>query len=339
MGEAAAKPGSRARWLRVSGATLLAALLVHGAVWWWTVRRIEAGLPGFAAQARSVGWEISGGTPSWAGWPLAATVRVPDVVATRKLGAATLRVGFERLDVALSPADRSALHVIASGEHRVELGDGAPVRLRAQTATLRVMLDEAGPLKLVIRGLDATGQRNEGITVSALDATIDETAVGAALAATARGVQARPSFTAPFDTGGDIDLRLLVAPPFPPAADPAASAALWQRAGGSVSLPEISIKWGPLMGSGHAAGGLDGDLQPAGLGEVAATGLVELLDAASRAGLLPPSAAQAIRAVLGILAMAAHGAPLRLPVGLANGTIEVAQFPLARIPRLDWGAR
>ena len=139
--------------------------------------------------------------------------------------------------------------------------------------------------------------------------------------------------------GGNIALRLLVSPPFPVAADPAASAAQWQQAGAAISLPEFTVDWGPLMGSGHATGGLDAEMQPAGHGEVAARGIIELLDAAARAGLLAPSAAQAVRAVLGILTLAAPGTPLRLPLGLANGTIEVAQFPLVRVPRIDWNER
>jgi hypothetical protein len=61
-----------------------------------------------------------------------------------------------------------------------------------------------------------------------------------------------------------------------------------------------------------------------------------VLDAAGRAGLLAPGPEAAAQAVLGLLALGARGGPVPIQVTLVDRRLTVAQFPLLRLPLLDW---
>ena len=124
--------------------------------------------------------------------------------------------------------------------------------------------------------------------------------------------------------------------PVPPGAVPAERARAWRNAGGRLELSRVSLRWGPLDATGQGTVTLDDQLQPRAEASIEATGLPATLDALARSGAIAPTAASAAKAVLAILAAPAPGAPVRVPVQLADGILTVARFPLVRFPPLAW---
>jgi hypothetical protein len=218
------------------------------------------------------------------------------------------------------------------GAQVFDLG-GSSVGVRASLAELRVPL--AGGASLLDWrdvAVGRPGEADQGLHMARLAGEMDGLTGGA----TADGVTISPALAAPFDgplavSGG---IRLNVG--FPDAPTPGASALAWQQAGGRIDVPALTLRWGPLTIAGTAQIGLDGQVQPAGQARLQVTGAAEVLDALGRARLLPPGQAAAARAVLGLLAIAAHGGPVPIGVTLADRTLSVAQFPLLRLPPVDW---
>ena len=59
---------------------LLAALIAgHTALWFAAANHLDAGFNTWVAQRRAAGWQVDAGTPVRGGWPLAATLSVPDL--------------------------------------------------------------------------------------------------------------------------------------------------------------------------------------------------------------------------------------------------------------------
>ncbi len=321
----------RRRWPLWTASVLLVLAAAHTAAWLYVTARIRDGIPLFAAAAAREGWTISGGPPARAGWPLAATIHLPAVTAARPLGGTSVLVTLDQVAVTLRPQDPAHLLIDAGHAGTLRLGTADPLPLRAAAATLAAPLDGDGPVPLHLQDL-VVGTASGGATVARLDATIRP----GALAGTATGIQLVPPLAAPFDSGANLTLRLLATPPIPVADTPGQSAARWQAAGGRVTLPELLLEWGPLRLEGTLAGGLDPRLQPAGTASLRVAGALEVLEAASRAALVQPGPAAAIRAVLTLLTLAAHGGPIALPVTLQDRTVTAARFALLRLPLLDW---
>ena len=56
----------------------VAAIAVTGG-WYWAGERLRSGLATWAEQARAQGWQVSAGPGRLGGWPLTATLALPDV--------------------------------------------------------------------------------------------------------------------------------------------------------------------------------------------------------------------------------------------------------------------
>ena len=323
----------RRRAVIIAAALLVLLAAAHTGLWWVVTGRILAGLPVFTAQAAREGWVLQAGAPTRAGWPLAAAVRVPDLVATRQLGGTRVVWTVQHLDLSIHPQDPATLLVVPATESTLQLGEARPLPIRAASAALKVPLDGRGPSTITAHDL-VLGTPAAGVSVAALEAKVD---LGV-IAGHAGPIMVAPAFAAPFDQGATFTGRLVATPPIPMAETPEQSARNWQRAGGRAEMPELLLQWGPLQVAGTVAGGLDAQLQPAGEAHLRVQGALEVLDAASRAGVVAPGPASAARAVLGLLSLAARGGPLALPVTLRDRTLTVAQFALLRVPLLQWDA-
>lgn len=322
------------RWRRsawwFSGVLLAAVIAVDTAVWFVVTGRIEQGIAVFVARAAVDGWRIEGEAPARDGWPWVATIRVPHVVATRALGSAEVRWTIDALDLTVSPTNPAVLQLAALGQQTVGFGVAAPLPFQANRAVLQMPFSGA-PATLMVRGFSA-GTERAGVRAGFITAEIS----GLALGITADTVELTPALPRPFDGALAVSAQLVTNAAFPEAATPGASAAAWQAAGGRAEVPALELRWGPLLANGSGSGRLDAAMQPEGRATLHVSGAVEVLDAMARGGLVPSAPASAARAVLGLLAMAARGGPLTLPVALADRTLTVAQFPLVRLPVLDW---
>jgi hypothetical protein len=328
----AAPPARWHRWAWFAGGCLVGLIGLNTVLWWMATDRMLAAVQAAAPSAGQGGWRIETGAASRGGWPFEATLRFPATTVTRPLGSATFRWTAEAVEVTLSPAHPRMVAISPQGAQVFDLG-GSSVGVRASLAELRVPL--AGGASLLDWrdvAVGRPGEADQGLHMARLAGEMDGLTGGA----TADGVTISPALAAPFDgplavSGG---IRLNVG--FPDAPTPGASALAWQQAGGRIDVPALTLRWGPLTIAGTAQIGLDGQVQPTGQARLQVTGAAEVLDALGRARLLPPGQAAAARAVLGLLAIAAHGGPVPIGVTLADRTLSVAQFPLLRLPPVDW---
>jgi hypothetical protein len=326
---------------------LLVLLVLAGVsfgVWLWAVARIEAGFDDWARQAAAQGWTVRDAARHRTGWPYAAELAVsgltltagPDVVP------GGVRWDAARAVLHLSPLAPDVLEVRLSGTQRVRIAGDREAPFDAVRFVLTLPLDAAGPLRLAARDL-RFGAPVAGMTIGLLDGTGRASANGAAAELSAEAI-ALPPPPAPRPPLGrriasaTVALRLDGAWP-PPSSDPAAQARQWQKAGGMLRVQHFAMGWGPLGITGTASLGLDSALQPQGTGTVRLIGYDAALSALASGGALAPSAAQAIRAVLALVARAPEGggAPLvELPLGLRDGVVRAGSIPLGRVPRWDW---
>jgi len=313
-------------------ASFVLAAATHTALWWTVTGQMMTGWPGFVAQAEHQGWTISSEAPYRAGWPLAATLRIPHLIATRQLGETRFVGTLDRVDVTIHPTDAHALLIVPEGNSTVQLGGATSISLRATSAALRAPLEGQQAMLLTVRDLVA------GEAARIRLQRIDLQVLPDAAAGAATGIAVSPALPPPFDGLANLAGRVILTPPFPPAPTPGASARMWQQAAGRAAIPELHLDWGPLQVEGSLSGQLDPRLQPEVEGRLRAQGAMEVLDAASRAGAIQPGPASAARAVLGLLSMASRGAPVVLPVTLRDNTLTIAQFALARVPLLNWDA-
>lgn len=328
-------PLPRKRWPRrfALAAAALAAptAAAHTATWFVVTSRMETELPRAAAAAAQDGWRLEWAAAHRAGWPARAVLRLDNVAATRDFGTTQLRWTTETLDLAITPADPRALLVSPRGPQALSTGAARPIVVQAAATVVRVPM--TGPVTGQAHNLSLHWPGGTALHVANADIRWD----GPALAATATGIVPTPPMAAPFDGPADLALRIVATSPFPPAATPAQSAALWQRAGGRLEVRDLALHLATLSAEGTGDGDLDAHLQPEGHATLRVRGAAEVLDAAAAAGLVAPGPASAARAVLGLLTLAAHGGPVSVPVELSDRTLSVSRFPLLRLPVLDWG--
>ena len=261
-----------------------------------------------------------------------ATVRLPSVTAARVLGSTTLRWTAEWVDVSLAALRPSMLEASPGGAQTVGAKGGEALPFRADRMVVRSPLS-GGPVDLVVNGL-AAGTASAGIRIGAISGSLDPQG----LAFEASGIAVSPSMAPPFDGTMELAAALTTNVPFRDRPTPGQSAAAWREAGGRVELTSLTLHWGKLVVEGSGSGGLDAQLQPEGRATLRVQGATETLDAMVRGGLVAPGPASAARAVLGLLAVAAHGGPVPVPVAVAGRIFTAAQFPICRLRSIDWNS-
>lgn len=333
-GEPAQRRGRAGRRAAAGAAVALAVLAAADTAAWWVVTgRMQAALPGAVAAAEGDGWRIEATGTERAGWPFRAVLRLSGVTAERSLGTVRLRWTAEAVDLVLEPLAPATLAVLPRGGQTLVLGNGPPVRMRADRMAVLVPL-AGGAVDAQATGLALHAADGRSLAVARLDARLD----GTAAVASAQGVLPAPAMAPPFDGPATLSVRVLASVPFPTAISPAASALAWQRAGGRLLVPDFSLHLASLSLEGSAEGGLDAALQPDARATLRVQGAGAVLDAAARAGLVASGPATAARAVLELLSAASRGVPVSVPVLLQDRVLNVARFPLLRVPALDWGA-
>lgn len=334
------------------GAAILLALLAagHGLLWYWLGNRLEEGFAAWAAARRAQGWQVEHGPPRRGGWPLAATLTLPQF---RLEGAAAWRA--EALVLRLSPPRLDRLGLEAQGRQSLRLGSadfpfvagrltaslpvesGAlPSEAVAQATQLRILAPagETGigdaRLEFHARPAAAKGEPALALRLAASDVTLPP-----ALA------EASP-IVARLGPGLErLAADLALTGPLPPAGDPSRDAAAWRDGGGRLELHSLELRWGRVAATAMATLTLDEALQPMGAGTLRLAGGGEVLDAAASAGLVTPRVATTGRTVLALLSRTPpEGGPPRIevPLTLEDGVLALGGFPLARIPPWVWPA-
>ena len=336
------------------GAALLLALLAagHALLWRWMGSQLQDGFAAWAAGRRAQGWQVDHALPVRGGWPLSATLTLPQFRLTG--GEATLPGGMEwqaealLLRVSLPLVDR--LVVEMPGRHRLRLGTlDIPFAADRLTAALPIARDvlpreaalEGERLRFGIGpgGVEARRIRlNLETRVTAIEG---EAAVSLQGGAEALMLPASPMLAALGRTVQALDFDAALTGPVPPGRSPAGRAEAWRDGGGTLALRTLELRWGPVVANTAATLTLDEALQPMGAGTLRLAGAVEALDAAAAAGLLTPRGAGTARTVVRLLSrVPADGGPpqLEVPLTIEDRTLTLARIPLTRLEPWSWPA-
>lgn len=347
-------PSQRRRWPLALLALLACIGGLHGLAWLWLVQRLEEGVAAWVAQRRAEGWTVQHGVPARGGWPLAATLLVPEV-ALRQGG-----LGWEARQVSLTLAPRSIdrLTLGADGPQVLDLGgQRIPMTTEALAVTLpldgrgyavsglprdavlgaaRMRLDlPAGALEVVAPRLELAAGEGRGPEDPLLRLR------GAAVTVTLpRALAAMPGLAVLGPSLDRIAFDLLASGPWPGGAGaPTARATRWRDGGGTLELRELGIGWGAARLGATALLALDAGLQPAGEGTLRLAGANAVLEAAQAAGMIGRREVTAAQLLLTLMQRTPpEGGPpqLEVPVVLERRRLSLGGLALTQLPALPW---
>lgn len=345
------------RWLwtvPLAGVLLLAA--AHFAVWRYASSQLDAGFAAWLAQRRAAGWITSMGAPEHGGWPLAATLTVPDIAL--RGGDPDIPGGLDwsadRLDLRVDLLSPGTLEVRAEGAQHLRVADNPDIAYTADSMIALLPLEAQTPphaVSLTVRNLraglpDIAPAASLTVGLVQFDGAIKPAAPAGEAALTYRlsaEAIALPSVRA-WALGSRISsfsIEGAVDGPVPSARGLVPRANAWRDGGGAFEVRHMALGWGPLGLSGAATLSLDARLQPMGTGSVRLVGYATSLDALANGHVLTPSAAVAAKAVLSLLASVPEdGGPpeVEVPLTLQDRTLSMRQVPLIKVPEVIWPA-
>jgi hypothetical protein len=340
-------------------AGVLALLAAHFAVWRYEAGQLDAGWAAWIADRRAAGWTVSTGAPERGGWPLAATLSVPQVALQG--GEPDIPGGLawsaERLELHVDLLSPGTLAVRADGAQHLRLADLPDAAYTADSTVALLPLEAQTPphsVSLTVRNLRAglpTIDPAASLTVGLVQfdgaikpaAPAGEAALTWRLSTEAIALPALPSgrIWALGSRISSLSIEGAVDGPVPMARGLVPRATAWRDGGGTLEIKHLTMGWGPLGLSGAATLALDQRLQPMGTGSVRLVNYAASLDALAAGHVLTANAAVAAKAVLSLLATAPEdGGPpeVEVPLTLQDRTLSMRQVPLAKLPELIWPA-
>lgn len=342
------------RLLRMAGlalSVLLAlGLAAHGFVWWRATGALRTEAARWIDARAAEGTMVRHGPPARGGWPFAATLTLPAVLAEARLADGIATLSADRLVLALRPADPRSLEVRLEGELalaaetaeaalaararagllRLDLPLGRPAPDRPGRLAARFLVVESGADRLAAEALSVEVRRDPA-------ASGEQPGLALAIAATGVDLPAawRPAL-GPRVARAALDVQLVGRlGGFGP---PRAQAIAWRDAGGFVQVPRLQLDWGPLSLAADATLALDEAVQPSGAGRARASGLVPALDTLAANGAIPRQTAQMGRGVVALMQRTppGGGAPVvELPLVLQNRTLSAGRITLLRLPPIE----
>jgi hypothetical protein len=319
---------------------LLVALIAgHTAAWFAASHYLATGFDTWTAQRRAAGWQVEGGTPVRGGWPLAATLTVPDLALAAGPEGAPGRVSghTERMVLSLTALHPDRLGIDLVGTQTVRIAPGPEQTFSADRLHVEVLLTRAASAPTV--GLEVRALRAPGLEIGLLTGQVIA-AAAPTLTLSAEAIDlppGKPWAFGPHISSLAIDATLQGGVPPPGAL--IAMAEAWRGTGGAVDVTHLALGWGPLGLTATAHLGLDDALQPAGTTDLHVIGYAKALEALAAQHLISKDAAMAATAVLTLLAQAPAdgGAPeVEVPLTLRKSTLSMGHTPLLRVPELAW---
>jgi hypothetical protein len=136
----------RSRWLVVAG---IAVLLLAGEALYWRIAadRLRTGYQAWMAAQVADGWQVGSGPLSIGGWPLAATLKVPNLTL-RHAGPTIpgdLNIASAGLTLSVSLFSPADLHLLLTGPVHVRAGDLPDVIVTGEETVVTVPLQQSGP--------------------------------------------------------------------------------------------------------------------------------------------------------------------------------------------------
>lgn len=134
----------------------------------------------------------------------------------------------------------------------------------------------------------------------------------------------------------DTTLHAKLMGPLPASIDGAGLKA-WRDAGGTIEVPSLAVRWGPLGLSGNGTVALDSRMQPEAAFAAHLTGHDKAIDALAAAGWLKPSAASIAKLALGVASRPGpDGQPaVDTPVTIQNSHISLGPVKVGDVPALQ----
>jgi hypothetical protein len=343
-------------------------------VWLIAARQVEAAFRGWVAARRSEGWQVQAGPERLGGWPLSAAVTVAGFAVS---GGQTLVPGglawrSLRLLLSVDLLAPRQLRVRAEGAQRFRIAGSPEIALAASRieAALPLFAGSGPAASMAIRASDPrlgpAGLDPDLIRAGTLGVELSLTSspVGAGQTAGQTGIAARAEVVA--GTRQELQLQVhatsvriahaglaalgrnialvslaaVMTGPLPSGPAWTVGLSAWRDGGGTLTVRDFSLIWGPLAVGAAGRLVLDRAMQPAGEGTARILGYTAALDALVAHGSIGPAAATAAKAVLMLLARpsAAAGAPpeVDVPLRLEDRTLSVGSIPLLQVPALSW---
>jgi hypothetical protein len=328
----------------------------HYAYWRLVSARLAAGYSDWLAEERASGVTIAAGAPQSGGWPLSATLHVPEVFIQTPGGTLPggIAWGADRVTFEVDLLRPRQLRIMPEGAQRLRV-DGSDIPYRADRLRFELPFDPKRPAQVVnllannfrlgvSTGPSEPPREPVGLTIGLLQAHLERQIAPAAgeqwlvakLAAEDVSLPREVPRAVTLALGNrissvSIDLTVQGAPGA--SGDLSHRAADWRENGGSVDVPHFAIGWGKLGLAGQATLALDPALQPMGTGQLHLADYAGTLDALTASGAVPPRVALAARAMLGLLARDKNddSGTVDLPLTLENRKLSVRGVPLAKL--------
>jgi hypothetical protein len=333
------------RVIAIFAIALAVAGLGYTAYWFHVAGLLRNSLESWADQHRADGWAVSWSELTISGYPLHVRLELeaPHVATPRGLA-----WGTERLTGNADPFNLTQLRLTAPGLHQLD-GPGGHMDVTVASARADVNVDRHGTLEdatVLVSGLTATGATPEPLTVAGLAlawdplpvAKPDHTTATVRFSVTAHGIML------PELAGLPLDRRVTLAEATGRIMGPLPSGALvetlprWSADGGTVELDHVSLEWEPLALEGNGTVALDPQGQPLAALSVRMRGFGPLMDRLTEAGTVEPSAANAAKIVLLLMAKPdSKGRPaVPVPVSLQDSVLFLGPAKVAKVPMILW---
>ncbi len=324
---------------------LLALAVLWTGAWFYLTGVLRDRFEASLANVRALGWVITAGTPSRAGFPLEVAIAVPDVTAS---GGTALPVGVSlharRVIVAVAVAHPETLAIDLPVGLDVRPAHGVPIAVRATKLVGSAPLTGPHGIEFDATGLTVAQAGSAGASAARARLRLEPRGPDLGFGLDARDVRLPPgswalgariaSLAAAGLAGGALAL--------PPANGVRGTAGWlqdWHDHGGKLTVERLALEWGPLAVAGSGTAALDAALQPDGEAKVIVEGYNEAIAAMAKSGIIAPEPALAGEFALGLLAKPGKdGAPPSIDVtaSLHDGRLSVGGVELGRVPKLSW---
>ncbi len=333
-----AKPGPR--WWRrpVLWVLLLVGLPVgliggHAVLWYLACAQITAQLTVELRNLARQGWSTFADAPVRSGYPWVAEVTVPGLRAAGPLVAWET----ERLVIRLGLIQPTTVLMAAEGRQTVNLPGATVAHFTATRTEAVVNLAAPDTVNLEIDGLVTDGAAGSAMTIASLRVALDR--VGAVLKADARDLVLPSAATLPLGANIRRVMLDLALPAGAPTEMTAQALSAWRDSNGRLEISQALVDWDTVKFIGQAKVALDAKLQLDLTGKLQLGGYAALLDALVKAGKLPARPAQALGAVLGLLARPSDATgpdSVDVPFTIRDRSFAVGRIPLLRMPEMTW---
>jgi hypothetical protein len=319
---------------------LLGALIAgHTAAWFAGSRLLDRGFAIWVARQRAAGWQVEAGTPVRGGWPLAASLRIPDMALAAGPPGAPGRVSWhgERVVLSLTATRPDHLGIDLVGAQSVRISPDPDRPFTAERLHLDIPLSRAA--RVGTAGLEVRNLRSPDLAIGLLTGQVVADGEPTVTLA-AEAIDLPPRLTWAFGPHiSSVAMDATVHGELPPPGPLPVMAEAWRGAGGAVDVTHFALGWGPLGVAATGRLGFDEHLQPAGTADLHVIGFAKALEALAAEHVISRDAARAATAVLTLLSRAPPdgGAPeVAVPLTLRDRTVEMGRTPLVRVPEVVW---